>query len=419
MKTKPQSIDLSSLKFDPLNANAGNERGKALLSKSLKNYGAGRSILVDKNRTIIGGNKTTAEALALGLRKAILVPSDGTELIVVQRTDLDLKDKKARALAVAENRTSELGLSWKLDALEGLDIDLGDFFTPDELEDLKPAGASTVVEDDPSELIDNAAELLKKWKVKPGQLWEIGKLKHRLLCGDAKTDLPRLIGNVEIDLLLSDPPYGISIVQGKRIGSSQPQPVGFRKGQIGGSKAPGFKGRVVGPGLVAARIYSSIVGDDEPFDPAPLLKIGKTQIIFGANHFSSRLPDSKCWIVWDKGVAQDSTFSKCELAWSNFNGHVKMYRHVWSGLIREGSRDIELKDRVHPTQKPVGLFGQILADFSKEGQVVCDPYLGSGSTMVACEQLKRRLLGAEISAEYCAVILERMHNLGITGKPLK
>ncbi len=407
---------LSSLHADSKNVNRGTARGNAMIEQSFRDYGAGRSILLDRKGRVIAGNKSRIGAMKAGLKDVQIVQTDGTKVIAVQRMDLDLdRDKKARELAIVDNQAGAINLDFDLGILKSLDIDLGKFFTDEELTALEPETASTVTEDDPSELIDNAAELLKKWKVKPGQLWEIGALKHLLLCGDAKTDLPKLIGNCEVDLLLSDPPYGISIVQGKRIGSSQPQPVGFRKRADRGSKKPGFKGRVGGPGLVAARIYSSIVGDDEPFDPAPLLKIGKTQIIFGANHFSSRLPDSKCWIVWDKGVAETSTFSKCELAWSNFNGHVKMYRHVWSGLIREGSRDIELKDRVHPTQKPVGLFCQILTDFSKEGHVVCDPYLGSGSTMVACEQLKRRLLGSEISAEYCAVVLERMAALGVKG----
>lgn len=140
MKPKPKRITtLDDLSYDPKNANLGTERGKAALTKSLEKYGAGRSVLIDRNGNIIAGNKTVAQAKAIGLRKIIVVPTDGTEVIAVQRTDLDLSDKKAKALAVADNRVAELDLDWSLSRLEELNIDLGDFFTSDELDDLRPS----------------------------------------------------------------------------------------------------------------------------------------------------------------------------------------------------------------------------------------------------------------------------------------
>jgi hypothetical protein len=206
-------------------------------------------------------------------------------------------------------------------------------------------------------------------------------------------------------LLLTDPPYGISIVQGKRIGSSQPQPLGFVKGSPHGD----CKRAIV----VKAREYTPIEGDYEPFDPVFLLGLCDSHVIFGANHFAAKLPERASWIVWDKNVAEGSSFSGAELAWTDVGEHVRMYRHTWSGLIREGSRDVELVDRIHPTQKPVGLFEQILKDFSKTGDVVADLYLGSGSVMVACERTKRTCYALEIEPKYVAVALERLSGMGL------
>lgn len=228
--------------------------------------------------------------------------------------------------------------------------------------------------------------------------------RHRLLCGDSMKveDVARVMGGEKADILLTDPPYGINIVRGvgtAAIGGAKPfgrvrQPGGNPKGVVGGK------------GIVEPRLYHPVIGDDKPFDPAFLMDYAPILILFGANHYASRLPDAPCWLVWDKGVSPDSTFSACELAWVNIGNHVKRYEHRWSGMVRAGSRHDELADRIHPTQKPVGLMVQILNDYA--GNNVMDIFLGSGSTMVAVENLKRRCFGIEISPEYIACVLQRM-----------
>ena len=94
--------------------------------------------------------------------------------------------------------------------------------------------------------------------------------------------------------------------------------------------------------------------------------------------------------------------------------NVKIYRHVWDGLTRQGDRKTELKERVHPTQKPVGLLSEIIKDYSKENNTVLDPYLGSGSTLIACEHTNRICFGIEIDPGYIDIILQRWENF--TGK---
>jgi hypothetical protein len=127
---------VSDLIPDDLNANQGTERGDFMLTQSLQKFGAGRSILLDKNGRIIAGNKTQAKFGDLGLEDVIVVQTDGKQLVAVQRTDIDLDSPAGRELALADNRVGEVNLSWDTDALAaiGEEIDLTPWFTADEIE---------------------------------------------------------------------------------------------------------------------------------------------------------------------------------------------------------------------------------------------------------------------------------------------
>jgi hypothetical protein len=128
-------VKLSDLKSDAKNANRGTIRGRKAVAKSLEQFGAGRSILIDRDGAVIAGNKTLSEAQAAGIENVIVVPSDGSALIAVQRVDLSLDDPKARGLAIADNRTSEVGIEWDPAVLDELSasIELTPFFTDHEL----------------------------------------------------------------------------------------------------------------------------------------------------------------------------------------------------------------------------------------------------------------------------------------------
>ena len=251
---------------------------------------------------------------------------------------------------------------------------------------------------------EDIPEKPKKPKSKLGDVYQLGK--HKVMCGDSTKLIKKLLNNKKIDLLLTDPPYGISAVN--------------VKGKTGGGGKLGFTG---GGGIVKARQWKKIIGDDKEFDPSLLLTLGHLKIIFGANNFANRLPNNSRWLVWDKKTQDKSgshtdTFSDVELMWTNIdNKSSKIYRFLWSGLIREGDRKTELKERVHPTQKPVGLFSDIIRDYTKKAQVILDPYLGSGTTLIACEQTDRVCYGMEIDPGYFDVIIERWENF--TGKKAK
>jgi hypothetical protein len=168
---------------------------------------------------------------------------------------------------------------------------------------------------------------------------------------------------------------------------------------------------------VAARTYKTIKGD-ETTDTAYYFYTTleefevKNFIIWGGNYFTEFLSPSRCWIVWDK--ENSGNFADCELAWTNYDKPAKLFKWMWNGLTRKGKRDVGGVSRVHPTQKPVGLHVEILQEFTDEGDLVLDPFLGSGTTLLACEQAGRTCYGIEYEAGYCDTIIQRWEK--ITGR---
>jgi site-specific DNA-methyltransferase (adenine-specific) len=136
-----------------------------------------------------------------------------------------------------------------------------------------------------------------------------------------------------------------------------------------------------------------------------ILRVSKFSVIFGGNYFADLLPPSNCWIVWDKkGMHEfENPFADAELAWTSFPNVVKKYTFVQQGFVTEAK-----EPRYHPTQKPVEILARIIADFSKEGDLIYDPFLGSGTTAIAAHRLNRRWIGSEISAEYVELANKRL-----------
>jgi len=205
-------------------------------------------------------------------------------------------------------------------------------------------------------------------------------------CLDVMRDIP----DKSIDLILTDPPYGINVING-----------GKSFGSIGGGKPFGSIG---GGNLVDVKKYAPIINDDIKVDLTEIFRISKNQVIFGGNYFD--LPISKGWIVWDKKCKNNwaDNFSDGELAWTSFDRPLKIYRHLWMGLIQEGKTE----NKYHPTQKPLQLIEYIVREYSKETDLILDPFLGSGTTAVACERLNRRWIGIEIEPSYVKTARERI-----------
>lgn len=232
--------------------------------------------------------------------------------------------------------------------------------------------------------------------MKYGEIIELGR--HKLMCGDAtsREDVMRLVDGVKVDLVLTDPPYGVNVVD-------------IRKNNIGGHHAS----RMTAGKVVKAREYELVVGDNtkemarEHYHIARILC--KRQIIWGGQNFTEFLPPSCGWIFWDKCRAEGLSFSDGELAYANILTKIKKYTHKWNGMVRAG--DSKLNHKIHPTQKPVELHMKILEDFTQPDNVILDCFGGSGTTLIACEMTGRKCLMMEISPEYCDIITERYHKL--------
>ena len=190
------------------------------------------------------------------------------------------------------------------------------------------------------------------------------------------------------DLAIVDPPYGI----------------GNDGGFIGGA-GKNFIGKLVEPKNYTKKEWDSKPPEKEYFNE--LIRVSKNQIIWGANHFISKIPyDSSCWIVWDKNNA--GKFADCELAYTSFDTAVRLFRYKWAGFLQEHWRK---EERIHPTQKPVDLYSWLLDKYSEKGQKILDTHLGSGSIAVSCYYFGVDLVCIEIDEEYYNKAKERVDNL--------
>lgn len=394
MAKRKTITQLSDLTPDTQNANKGTERGRYMVEASLTETGAGRSIVADKDGRIIAGNKTL-EAWA-GMGGAVkVVETDGHELVVVQRTDLDLSDPKgkARKLAYYDNRAGQVGLEWDAEQLladVNAGVDLAAMFKPDEIAELL-AGAGGQGDADAEPQIDQAEELNKKWQVKAGDLWRIGA--HRLLCGDSTkaADVARVMGRERADMVFTDPPYGVMYESSKKNAIS---------GDLSQVAIPlSFKVMLESATAEDARLY--ICGGS---GNAPMY-----YSLFDA--YLQQMPRLIVWVKESFVMRPNNYHSQFELVYFGWKGKGGDPKH-WHGDrkmsdVWDERRDATA-DYVHPTQKPTALAERAVRNSCPLGGLVYEPFSGSGSTLVACENLGRKCRAIEISPAYCAVILERM-----------
>jgi site-specific DNA-methyltransferase (adenine-specific) len=192
--------------------------------------------------------------------------------------------------------------------------------------------------------------------------------------GDSLALLPTL---PRVDAVVTDPPYGI----------------GYSHGGSSGVLAQTTR-------FVGMRIH----GDDKPFDPSPWLDFPNV-ILWGANHYADRLPARSEWLIWDKRDGLTSNdLADCEMAWTNGTRPARLYHHRWMGMLKDSERG---EPRVHQNQKPVALMEWCLS-FLPQGCTVLDPFMGSGTTGVACMNTGRNFIGCEIDPGYFAIAKRRI-----------
>ena len=162
--------------------------------------------------------------------------------------------------------------------------------------------------------------------------------------------------------------------------------------------------------LAIAKDYKPFYGNDLKAPDADyfneLMRISQNQIIWGANHFISKIPfDSSCWIVWDKNNG-DNDFADCELAWTSFKTAVRKFKYTWNGMLQENMKNKE--QRIHPTQKPIALYKWLLTNYAKPGDKIIDTHVGSASSLIACHNYGFEYIGFEIDKDYYKAAKERL-----------
>jgi DNA modification methylase len=416
VKPKLRVVSITPLVLDEKNANKGTKRGRELLGDSLERYGAGRSVVVDRHNRVIAGNKTVEAAVAAGMKSIAVIETDGSSLVAVQRGDLDLKkDKKARELAIADNRVGELDLEWNPEVLSSLDVDLKQFWNENELnallKDFRSSGLSA-----PEPKIDQAAELQNKWKTVRGQVWEIGE--HRLMCGDSasSSDVAVLMDGKTAKLCATDPPYLVSY-DAKNHPSKN-----FSDG-----KNKDWKGRY------ADKQKSEPLG---PFYEAFLrqaLAVCEADAAIYVWHASQRQVEVEqamrsCGIlvhqqiIWvkNKPVLTHSFYmwqhEPCFFGWKQGN---KPKRNAGAFPTTVWQIDVPVLPGVesrHPTEKPLELFTTPVLLHTQRGNVCYEPFSGSGTHLCAAEKTERRCFAMEIQPAFVAVALERLSEMELTPK---
>ena len=329
------------------------------IASSIKEFGFTNPILTDGENGIIAGHGRLMAAKKLGLK----------EVPTIELSHLSEAQKKA--YIIADNKLA-LNSGWddamlaiEFAELEALDFDLE--LTGFSLEEI----AAFEVEEIPEGLTDEDAvpELPIEPVTKLGDVWLCGK--HRVMCGDSTSidAVEKLMNGVYPDLVHTDPPYGMNAV----------------------TKS----------GVLSKNYVTDIIGDDNPdvAKDAFQLIIGlypeAKQIWWGANYYCSVLPDSECWLVWDKNNGE-SDQTDCELAWANFRS-----------VVRQFTQASEKTNRVHPTQKPVSLMEWIIKRFKLSSKTIADYFGGSGSTLIAAEKNNIDSFIMEYDPKYCDVIVKR------------
>lgn len=412
-------MDIQKIKLDKIRINKDNPRTitKEKMDKLVNSILVFpkmleiRPIVVDGNMTALGGNQRTEALKRISkmsddyIQEKLSGISDYHRLTKEEQDALikfwkdwmkskevpiinadNLTEEEKNQFIIKDNNSfgewdfAELQEKWDTSTLEDWGIDFpAEWYSPEKEN-------KEVEEDDFTE--EDAAKA--ETRVNVGEIWQLGE--HRLMCGDStkKEDVERLMNGEKADMVFTDPPYGIKIV--------------------------GKNGKVGAGNIAKNKVYMEVKGD-ETTDTAKdnfnlLSSLGfKKFILFGGNYFTDFLPFSDGWIIWDKrGNMASNNFADGEMAWCSFHTPIRIYKQIWNGMIREG----ESEKRVHPTQKPIKLISDILNDFTKEDEIILDCFGGSGSTLIACEQINRKCRMIEYEPYYCDVIIARWEKL--TGK---
>lgn len=403
---------VTDIQLDPRNYRRHSKENKELIKKSLTECGAGRSILMDNKGQLIAGNGVFEQAKKLNIPTKI-VQTDGSELVVVQRTDLAPEDIKRKKLAIMDNSASD---SSEFDVAL-----LVEDFSVEQVKELGVKNPKLDVEKE-REIVEDVVPVAAEHRVKTGDIWQLGR--HRLICADSTdpNNIKILMNGEKADLLLTDPPYNVNVegANGKKIANDSMDSAAF-----------------------AEFIKKAMVAAASQLKPGGCFYIWHADtesIAFRQGCNGAGLSVRQC-LIWNKNIAvisrQDYNWKHepCLYGWKEGAAHyfakdftqttvqepvepkdiAKMTKDEMRALLEQIyaqpttviDADKPSRNEDHPTMKPLKLIARLIRNSSKKDEKVLDTFGGSGSTLIACEQMDRSCYTCELDPAYCDVIVAR------------
>ena len=385
MKLKIEYVDINSIKPYKNNAKLHPEEQIQQIKKSIEQFGMDDPIGIWKDEIVEGHGRLIA-CKSLGYTEVPIIRLD------------HLTDEERKAYTLAHNKltmNSDFDIDILNDELDDiLNIDMSDFGFDLDLG----------IDEEQEIIEDEVPEVPEEPKAKLGDIYQLGN--HRLMCGDSTSeqDVAKLMNGVKADMVLSDPPYGMFLDTDFSDIKGSMKSIG-RKNHTSGNK------------------YEKVIGDNEDFKPDLIMTFFdnfnycKEMFLFGGDYFAELLPNKNggSWLVWDKRKESQANAigSEFELIWSKNKHKRRMLRHDWFGFLSSENQQ-DARNRVHPTQKPITLLVDIINQWGDNCNNIIDLYGGSGSTLIACEQLNRKCYMMELDPHYIDVIIQRWENF--TGK---
>lgn len=371
-------ISVNNIKPYEKNAKKHPEQQIEHIANSIKEFGWQQPIVVDKDNVVVIGHGRLLAAKKLNMDSVPCVRAD------------DLTDEQIKALRLADNKTNES--EWDFDLL---DMELSDIEI-----DMEQFGFDLDIDDEPQEVVEDEVPEEVETRCKIGDLWQLGN--HRLICGDS-TDIAvidRLMNGVKADLYLTDPPYNVNYTNGHETERKIMNDHFDTDEQCGE--------QLWLPAFSNALLYSKDCCSVYCFMPQ------------GGTHMMMMMMMAKAgWqvkheLIWKK---QSIVLNRADYNYQHepfLYGWNKTHKFYGKGKYKNTSVwefDRPTKSKEHPTMKPIELLGEILLNATEEGSNVLDTFGGSGSTLIACEQLNRKCYMCELDEKYCDVIIQRWENL--------
>lgn len=422
-KIKIIETDISDLTPDPQNPRKRTTLSAGVIQRSLEQFGACRSIVVDENGIVRAGNGTPEEAGQLGIEKVIVIETTGNELVAVKRSGLT--EEQWKKYAIADNTASDFS-TWDAEVLAEIaeQVDLDEFFPADKMEEIlsslgQQQPSFTEEEEDEDELadiLDNVGKV--ESRVKPNEIWALGR--HRIAACDSTVEknVRALLGDQKCQMCWTDPPYNVDYDPERRHST-------FSKERLANPI-----GKIANDSMSDDNFFDFLIKAYSGIDLA--LSEGSPIYISHADtmghHFRNAflaMPwKMQSCLIWKKTVL---VFGRADYHWMHEpilygwkeGGSHKYYGDRKQTTILEfpsphyDKENCDTDGYVHSCQKPVPLISYCIENSTQSGDNIYDPFLGSGSTLVAAEKMEgdRTVFGFELSEAYCETIIQRFFNL--------